>query len=1383
MNSWTDLLQHPLVFRLGWTLLHFVWQGAIVGTIAWSLLKFLERGSPQARYATLLVLLAIAAACPIATLAIQQASTTSPSSARSPNPTAASEPTRLQSTTSQLASDVERPGKPMPTEPAAQRDSRRSWQANLSRIAPATLPWLVVAWCCGVILLALRMAGGWWQARMLRKRHVEPLRAAWQPAVDRLAHALQVHRTVRFLESSLAHTPLTVGCLRPVVLVPVSVLTGLSHAEIQCLLAHELAHIRRHDYLANLLQCAMEVLLFYHPVVWWLSRRIRQEREQVCDQMAVRVAGDRVLYSRALLSAATLATRSPSLTLAAGGGDLNQRVRKILGMPGQAAPTSLGAALTGLALVLGSALYLVASSRAADPPAVPGKPTPIKTSSTGKFRLPTIGGQIVDSLGTPLANARVSLRENTQRTTVKGKLVETDDLALTVTGSDGRFRFTDVPAEADHLAIDVIVHADGYAIAWKHLPGRVPQEDVRIAMAPESQLAGQILDQSGSPVSNATVQLNYVTSIRHITQADLDQGRWPRSDDVRYVNLNGMTARPSATTDAQGRFTLKGLPPNAGLGLRVTHPRYLLTDAWAATVAEIDPQDASHAKRLVQTGQLKIALPKGRRLHVQVVYDDTGAPAQGATYPDVLNWNSYPPKFALGPSGTFDVDHLDRREVRLDIYPPEGSNYLALSEQVTFPENTYDLTHVARLPRGAIVSGRVIDQQTGEGIADVPLYALGGPKPQNPTHLPHPNQPFRTQKDGTFRIAVLPGEATIVVHGKVPGYRTPQRSGTITPDGPAIKQTVTAALDRPVTGVLLKLQRAPVVRGIVRDHEGKPAPDVSITAQIPLAANSYRPLDQRADDQGHFVLKDIDTWDPDVVPRPIEVIFLDRKRNLGTIVLLDPPAGKNASDGTLDVRLQPLGSVTAQCINADTRQPVSGVRAQLYKRDAGPDARTYQAAGPQLSSDQNGRFELQGVLDGAEYFVAITDSRFRRSNGLDTQFSGKSGQRHDLGQLKLFPMEPPAAEQLPQIQAPPVDGLSGDDAYQRLATQYKLNFAAYRAAIDKTTVGRDRDYLVARREPTPAYADAFRKLAESHRNSDVELRSLIWILDCTLIAGTEKKVLPLKQPAARRLLEAYINRQQLADCVEGLLIYSNNSTNPKDQTLATAERLLKDNPHREVQGRTCYAAARRLALDPYATPSPPERARAIEYLKRVINEFSDLPDWRRGTLGEAAKRDLFELEHLVVGAPAPETTGTDVDHRPMSLSDFRGKVVVLDFWGTWCGPCLGELPQLSALATEFGDRIAVLGVISDPPDKASQAVFQHKLRFRNWVDGDDRNGPIVTLWNVHSWPKIYVLDQQGVIRYKDLQPSALRDAVWQLLSTQKTSELPNGSGRGSLDSK
>jgi hypothetical protein len=142
---------------------------------------------------------------------------------------------------------------------------------------------------------------------------------------------------VTLLESSLVDVPTVIGFLKPVVLLPATALGGLTLQQVEAILAHELAHIRRHDYLVNLLQTLVETVLFYHPAVWWVSRRIRIERENCCDDLAVSLCGDPVTYATALAELEAMRSSGPvperHIAMAATGGSLLQRVRRLLGAP------------------------------------------------------------------------------------------------------------------------------------------------------------------------------------------------------------------------------------------------------------------------------------------------------------------------------------------------------------------------------------------------------------------------------------------------------------------------------------------------------------------------------------------------------------------------------------------------------------------------------------------------------------------------------------------------------------------------------------------------------------------------------------------------------------------------------------------------------------------------------------------------------------------------------------------------------------------------------------------------------------------------------------------------------------------------------------------
>jgi BlaR1 peptidase M56/Gram-negative bacterial TonB protein C-terminal len=210
-------------------------------------------------------------------------------------------------------------------------------------------------------------------------------------ALARVMKRTRVGRPVRLLESTAIEVPTVVGLWRPLILLPASAITGLSVLQLEAVLAHELAHIRRHDYLVNLLQALVETALFYHPAVWWLSACIREEREHCADDVAVESCGDALFYSRVLATLEQLRATVPAPALAANGGSLLLRIQRLLAVPkgGEALHPwrltgSLAAAL--LILVLGAARQAQATGETSKPSAPQARTTPAWTETIPRFQ-------------------------------------------------------------------------------------------------------------------------------------------------------------------------------------------------------------------------------------------------------------------------------------------------------------------------------------------------------------------------------------------------------------------------------------------------------------------------------------------------------------------------------------------------------------------------------------------------------------------------------------------------------------------------------------------------------------------------------------------------------------------------------------------------------------------------------------------------------------------------------------------------------------------------------------------------------------------------------------------------------------------------------------
>lgn len=322
------------VQTVGWVLLHFVWQGALVAVVMAAVLHHLRRASAHARYLVSCAGMMAMLLLPLGTFALLSAA-----------------------------------GPGLPLAGVAASGSAAREPARLWSDPSGSLPWLVLAWSLGAFVLLARAALQWLRAWRLVRRDTSAVPPGWEQVVRELGARMGIRRAVRLRQTARAMSPVIVGCVRPVILVPVCAFTGLTPEQLRAVLAHELAHVRRYDYWVNLVQTGIECLLFYHPCVWWLSGRLRAEREFCCDDTAVRVSGSTLCYVRALSALDEMRDADLSLAMASNGGSLMTRISRLVGARsnrprrtlGWLAPAMLAMTLTASASAL--ALRLPADVR------------------------------------------------------------------------------------------------------------------------------------------------------------------------------------------------------------------------------------------------------------------------------------------------------------------------------------------------------------------------------------------------------------------------------------------------------------------------------------------------------------------------------------------------------------------------------------------------------------------------------------------------------------------------------------------------------------------------------------------------------------------------------------------------------------------------------------------------------------------------------------------------------------------------------------------------------------------------------------------------------------------------------------------------------------
>jgi beta-lactamase regulating signal transducer with metallopeptidase domain len=298
-------------------LAHSLWEGIIVAIFAFVALSLLKNSAPRIRYAmcccAMVVVLMATAATAVAVW-----------------PDGTGSAAYLSGATDGPAREEGGSGvEPATSTPAPSNDVSspdRWWKS------PSIAPYSFMIWVAGVILLSVYHLLGWSRARRLATLGSSAVSTEWQARFEKLCLNLGVRRLVSFMSSSVVKVPCVVGCFKPVILVPVSMFTSLSPSEIEMILVHELAHVRRYDVFVNIMQTAMETLFFFNPAIWWLSRQIRIEREDCCDDAVILTTGNRLSYARALASLEELRMSQTSFGFAYSGTALGHRIRRIVGV-------------------------------------------------------------------------------------------------------------------------------------------------------------------------------------------------------------------------------------------------------------------------------------------------------------------------------------------------------------------------------------------------------------------------------------------------------------------------------------------------------------------------------------------------------------------------------------------------------------------------------------------------------------------------------------------------------------------------------------------------------------------------------------------------------------------------------------------------------------------------------------------------------------------------------------------------------------------------------------------------------------------------------------------------------------------------------------------
>jgi|GEM_PF-944647 len=311
METITEMLNSPATQALGWTLIHSLWQGALCYLLSIAVLRSIPTKHSEARYAASVAVLTLMLISSVVTFALVYAPATA-------------EPTQS------LAAAVRPVYDPVTTQ-ATTPSAFHAILSQLNTMAGRQMGIVSALWLIGAVAFMLRIASGYWYVGFIRKS-AQPINSSWQAQINELAAKINIDRFVEVAQSELINAPMVLGYLKPVIMIPVGMFSGLTTDQLEAIFVHELMHIKRRDYLVNLIQAVLEAIYFFNPFAWILSADIRREREHCCDDGVVVNYGNAMAYVRALatLEEVRLSRSGMALSLAEDKNQLLQRIKRIM---------------------------------------------------------------------------------------------------------------------------------------------------------------------------------------------------------------------------------------------------------------------------------------------------------------------------------------------------------------------------------------------------------------------------------------------------------------------------------------------------------------------------------------------------------------------------------------------------------------------------------------------------------------------------------------------------------------------------------------------------------------------------------------------------------------------------------------------------------------------------------------------------------------------------------------------------------------------------------------------------------------------------------------------------------------------------------------------
>jgi beta-lactamase regulating signal transducer with metallopeptidase domain len=822
--------------RVAWALAHSLWEGAVVALVTVILLKAFSKRPATDRYTLCMLSLFFMVATPVVTLSFYDWFS------------------RLSQTLVGFVARAIDPSVSM----HATLDAGGAWTR-----------WVVAVWLIGVVVSVFRILANWRFTRMLVRTASEIVPSEAAAVFEGMKRQFEFPRSVRLMITDRVDGPSAIGWLKPVVLLPVTAITGLTAEQLKAIFAHELAHILRHDFALNVLQRSAESLLFYHPAVWWLSRKIRAEREHCCDDVALQLCGDRLVYAQALVKLEQVRATPSTLAVAAAGSSLPQRVRRVLGRETSRVewqPAAASSAFVAAVWVIAS-LWQADSLAATPKGPLPPPPPPLVQAAQAPTLLQVALATLAGPQEANLASVRGIVGKVGSNETLPGTLVELIKVdggnasRTAKSGSDGAFAFANVEAGEYRL---VASRDDGFlpaeygqrrpnvrGLPFTVSPGQV-MKDVRLEMAASGSITGRVLRRDGQPAGRVLIyalKTFYQDSRQATTIAQsvltndrgeyrlfwLPPGRYfvlaqRAREDASSVSLYVRPPEQWLGHDQYSAPAVERRPSESGEVIeRVDVPTYYPSTPDARSANGIDLRAGENISGIV----IRLAEPApSRRIRGTVINSATGLPASRASVravPRDAGASVIVANTTTNNDGVYELSGLVAGSYYLFASPATGSGFVGGGGRSMVDVAAADLQNVSIvMPAGFELAGKFVIE--GGKLLDVTKLRADLRRDPEIPGMPFPqpaSQPtVPPTADGAFKLSSIgAGEYKLSVSGL--------------PDAAYVKSIRMGPVDILRTGLRLE---APPEReleivigsnggeayGVVRDEKRAPVANVTV---------------------------------------------------------------------------------------------------------------------------------------------------------------------------------------------------------------------------------------------------------------------------------------------------------------------------------------------------------------------------------------------------------------------------------------------------------------------------------------------------------------------------------------------------------------------------